>query len=74
MITIRNICVLKDDSNKANKSEDTNEDEVIRDEIPDICEKPVKPEEKVQGYLTNLQGNEKLHVLYQVNLLRQRCM
>ena len=45
-----------------NRSEVADEDdEVLTDEIPELSEKAAKPEDKVQEYLKDLEGNE--HVI-----------
>ena len=48
---------LKDDSNKANRSVDIDEDEAfIKPEVPGITGSPIRAEDKVSEYIMNLKG------------------
>ena len=62
--------VFSKDSNKANRSEETDEDEVIRDEIPGMSEKAAKPEDKVQAYLGNHEGDETVIIKHKTNCMK----
>ena len=50
---------LKDDSNKANRSVDIDEDEsFIKPEVPELPESPIRAEDKVSEYIMNLKGKK----------------
>ena len=51
---------LKDDSNKANRSVDIDEDETfVKPEVPGIAELPIRAEDKVSEYIMNLKGKKR---------------
>ena len=51
---------LKDDSNKANRSVDIDEDEsFIKPEVAGLPESPIRAEDKVSEYVMNLKGKKR---------------